>query len=93
MPRRVWKPDEKLSAPKAPPKEAPVRCKRMQAISRIESPICTNGSTVGRKAMWSHGSTAPLCLQQIARLGMATYNAHCIITITIDTYGKTNITQ
>ncbi len=39
-PRRVWKPDEKLSAPNAPPIEAPVRCKSIAATRMAERPIC-----------------------------------------------------
>jgi len=50
-PRRVWKPDEKLSAPKAPPKLEPVRCKSTAMMSRAESAICTYGSIPWRKTI------------------------------------------
>lgn len=43
-PRRWLKVELKLSAPKAPPKEAPLCCKRMPAMSRRDSAICRYGS-------------------------------------------------
>ena len=45
-PLRVWKPELKLSAPKAPPKDAPVRCNSTQTMRSTERTICTYGSTV-----------------------------------------------
>jgi len=46
-PRRVWKPELKLSpAPKAPPIPVPVCWRRIVMMRRMESPICINGNTV-----------------------------------------------
>ena len=50
-PRRVWKPDEKLSAPKAPPSEAPVRCRITAIIMSTDSAICTYGRIPWRKTI------------------------------------------
>ena len=47
-PRRVWKPELKLSAPNAPPKDAPVLCIKIVTIRSAESAICTYGSTPWR---------------------------------------------
>ena len=58
-PRLVWKPELKLSAPKAPPSDAPVRCKRMAIISSTESTICTNGREYWRKAIELHYTPIP----------------------------------
>ena len=56
-PRRVWKPELKLSAPNAPPKDAPVRCSKTDAIKRIARMICTYGSAVWRRPIDGHPST------------------------------------
>lgn len=47
-PRRVWNPVEKLSAPNAPPKLAPVRCNKTAIISNAESTICAYGKIACR---------------------------------------------
>lgn len=76
-PRRVWKPDEKLSAPNAPPNDAPVRCKITLTMMSIESTICTYGSACWRRSMWQNpnknrprGQLRP----QIASRRLAMYN-------------------
>src|SRR3989344_44179 len=50
-PRRVWKPDEKLPAPNAPPIDAPVRCKRIAAMRRSERTIWIYGSICWSKTI------------------------------------------
>ena len=50
-PLRVWNPELKLSAPKAPPKDAPVCCKRIVMIRSTDSAICTYGKILWRATM------------------------------------------
>ena len=69
-PRRVWKPELKLSTPKAPPKDAPVRCSKIAPINRTASPICTKGNTPWRRTIGCHAITGCLPKSNRRSLGM-----------------------
>jgi hypothetical protein len=53
---KALKPDEKLSAPNAPPSDAPVRCKMTATMMSADNAICTYGSPCWRRSMWRNPS-------------------------------------